>query len=523
MNNKTKKTTFNIAILELTMIAMAFVSCGGADKNVTAALPNATAQSSNETATVETEANSETEWLAIFVNDHKSGHIKSTRTQYAERIVTEVTTSMEMRRGADTVPIVAISKMTETLDGKPLEIEKTISGQGMNQKTAGIIDDQQKLNLTIESAGRTTRRIADWPQGSLMAEGQRLEALRYGLKEGTNYKSVYFDPDLLEPIEVEITVGGKEQLDLLGRSVAGIKVALKMKVRGIQSDMVMYVNDNMNTLFTRSDKMGMKVEMIACTKHYALSVNDPAEIIRGSFTEAPTPVSKKMKSGTLVYEIELFNEGRNLEIISTDEQQTKRKGDVITVTVSELSSHKQKARSLGVIPYRGNNNEALEALKPNHWVQNDAEEIIKLAKAAVEKETNPFAAALKIERFVESYISKKDLSVGYASALETARSRQGDCTEHTLLTAALCRAVGIPARIVFGLLYVEQYEDLKNVFGGHAWTTVFIEGKWLSLDAAAGGFDTGRIALAVSDGDPADFFQIIDMIGNLEIISIKQQ
>ena len=49
----------------------------------------------------------------------------------------------------------------------------------------------------------------------------------------------------------------------------------------------------------------------------------------------------------------------------------------------------------------------------------------------------------ELEKFVFGYIDKKSLNVGYASALETARTRQGDCTEHALLLAALGRARGI--------------------------------------------------------------------------------
>ena len=41
-----------------------------------------------------------------------------------------------------------------------------------------------------------------------------------------------------------------------------------------------------------------------------------------------------------------------------------------------------------------------------------------------------------------------------ATAAEVARSREGDCTEHAVLLAALARARGIPARVAMGLVYV---------------------------------------------------------------------
>ena len=40
--------------------------------------------------------------------------------------------------------------------------------------------------------------------------------------------------------------------------------------------------------------------------------------------------------------------------------------------------------------------------------------------------------------------TEKDLSVGFATAADVARTAQGDCTEHAVLLAALLRASDIP-------------------------------------------------------------------------------
>ena len=129
-------------------------------------------------------------------------------------------------------------------------------------------------------------------------------------------------------------------------------------------------------------------------------------------------------------------------------------------------------------------------------------------------------AAQAIEKFVGEYISEKNLSVGYASASEVAVSKQGDCSEHAVLTAAMCRAVGIPARIVVGLVYVEEFGHRKNIFGGHAWNQVYIDGKWIGIDATRG-FGAGHIELATGAGEPSDFFSMINTLGYFKIVEIK--
>ncbi len=67
---------------------------------------------------------------------------------------------------------------------------------------------------------------------------------------------------------------------------------------------------------------------------------------------------------------------------------------------------------------------------------------------------------------------------------DVARQLRGDCRQYALLTAALCRAEGIPARTAVGLLYVEK--GRRPMMGFHMWTEVQIDGQWLGLDGTLG-------------------------------------
>ena len=86
--------------------------------------------------------------------------------------------------------------------------------------------------------------------------------------------------------------------------------------------------------------------------------------------------------------------------------------------------------------------------------------------------------------------------------------------------AAMCRAVGIPARVASGIAYVGRLGQAQNVFGGHAWAQARVAEKWVDLDAAMNGFDPGHIALAVGDGGPQDFFQILTHLGYFKITTV---
>ena len=501
-------------------LAFLFFACGGPMKTPGPQTAPAGDESPTETASSEIVPDAapveHVEWLAVLVEGHKSGYLKSVRRIFSDRVETEVTTDMEMRRADAVIPIRTVSVMTETPDGKPLRIEKRTEGAGMSRVEIGVLGADGLLHLTTEAEGRRSTRTVEWPSGALMNEGQRLEALRHGLKPGTEYSSVYFDPDLLEAIQVSVRVGEKIATDLLGRTVVGTAVTVVMHVRGTETILETVVDDEMNTFLARSTQMGLSVEMVACTEAFALSRNDPAEIIDAAFVQSPKPLSEKRRERPLTYTLRLVDEAQNRSIVATDEQTVRSQGETVVVTVTK-GAPSQKER----FPYDGSDADALAALTADTWIQSDDPEILSAAKTAVGDATDTWSAAKNIERFAATYIADKNFSVGYASALETLHSRQGDCTEHALLTAALCRAVGIPAQVVFGLVYVPEFNGKKNLFGGHAWTRVFVDGRWWSLDAALGAFDTGHLALAVSGGDPADFFQIINLIGNIEIVEVK--
>jgi hypothetical protein len=130
-----------------------------------------------------------------------------------------------------------------------------------------------------------------------------------------------------------------------------------------------------------------------------------------------------------------------------------------------------------------------------------------------------------MRRFVYRYITRKDLSVGFGSASEVARSREGDCSEHGCLLAAMLRADGIPSRAVSGLIYADQ---LGGAFGYHMWTQGLfeIDGQrcWIDLDATLAPstpFDATHIALVVTsladDQPQIPLVAIVPLLGRLAI------
>jgi transglutaminase-like putative cysteine protease len=88
-----------------------------------------------------------------------------------------------------------------------------------------------------------------------------------------------------------------------------------------------------------------------------------------------------------------------------------------------------------------------------------------------------------LTRFVDGWITKKDMSRVLDNASTVAVRREGDCTEHAVLTAAVARLFGKPSRVVMGIALVRIQGRVMAL--GHAWAEIHEGGQWRIADAAA--------------------------------------
>ena len=164
-----------------------------------------------------------------------------------------------------------------------------------------------------------------------------------------------------------------------------------------------------------------------------------------------------------------------------------------------------------------------EFLQSSVVVDGEDPAIKKLAATAlISVGDSDLERAEAMRRFVHEYISTKSLNTAFATASEVARSRQGDCSEHAVLLAAMLRSHGIPARSAAGLIYAEQFAGRNDIFGWHMWTQAMIDGAWVDLDATLPSrFSASHILVGTSsliDGSMAeDLIAMLGLMGNLEI------
>ena len=458
------------------------------------------------------------EYYAVLMEGQKIGHAANVRSTDSGIVTTTEILSMVIGRGAISIPVSTTETSIETSDGKPIGFEyaEDLGGMG-GKKITGRLNEQGRLDITTLDLGIEQKRVIDWPTGAVMAEGLRLLELDKGLTEGVTYQARLFSPALLSAVDADVRIGPTTNIDLFGRVLPLTEVGVSMNMQGMIFTSTSYVDSELQAQKTVMPMMGMNLELIACDKAFALSDNDIVDFLEKLLIPSPVELKDLGSTESITYHLAPAG-GKNLSIPSTDNQtvQMTKDGKVL-VTVRPAS-----VPSGSKLPYRGKDEEVLDALKPARYLQTGDKKIVSLANKAVGNTKNTAEAVRKIENFVSEYITEKNLSVGYASAAEVAANRQGDCTEHAVLTAAMCRAAGIGARVVSGIVYIADFAGRKNVFGGHAWVEAYVGGKWIGLDATRtpNGFGPGHITMAMGNGDPADFFAMANMLGYFKIEKI---
>ena len=160
-----------------------------------------------------------------------------------------------------------------------------------------------------------------------------------------------------------------------------------------------------------------------------------------------------------------------------------------------------------------------EDLQPSSLIQSDDARVVEMAFSIHPQFQEPWHVACRLEKLVRDKMQAHDFSQAFATAAEVAETLQGDCTEHAVLLAALCRARGIPARVAMGLVYYPQ----EMGFAYHMWNEVWIEDRWVPLDATLGRGGIGAAHLKLGDsnlhgaGAYAAFLPVFQVLGRLSI------
>ena len=121
-------------------------------------------------------------------------------------------------------------------------------------------------------------------------------------------------------------------------------------------------------------------------------------------------------------------------------------------------------------------NDLTKYLQPEHLIESNDSMIVNIAKKI--KGNTKEEIVQKIYEYAQDHIEYKPIP-GALGAKRTLTEKVGKCTEFTAVMVALCRAKGIPARVVIGNIARDNGTQ-------HAWAEVYYdEYGWVMYDPTA--------------------------------------
>lgn len=182
----------------------------------------------------------------------------------------------------------------------------------------------------------------------------------------------------------------------------------------------------------------------------------------------------------------LFSKHVNQRIRSIDPK-------TIDVTVSRVAA--EPVVTLGIEAIDLSEKRDDDSTLASEYIPSNQEQVKKLAKAilmldkslGLDQASNIVKAdACRKELFNRVALTEFDKKFG--TVANTLRFKSADCVEHAALFASVCRALNIPTRVIFGMIF--NHSETLPSMKFHAWVEIFDENRWVPMDSSHEAFPT---------------------------------
>jgi hypothetical protein len=385
--------------------------------------------------------------------------------------------------------------------GRLLSFRAAWSGDGGDRTVTGTCERTTCRAVLAAGATREERTIEGVRETAELADAARLAAARRGAVSGGQ-----LDLEKLRVREVQAefvrrdTIAGAgvaEEVSVVSEAEAGDRIAAEYRV----------ADDGRIVEIRLGDAIVARPEPEAMAQRL-----DKIDLFALARVVLPRPLPRDVPR-TIVYRLSGLppafqkNDGRQrferapggVAILSVTARRPAA-ADPAKDTPLERARSGAAAEDLAATPQVNWQTPAIEAL---------AREVAGDARGAYE-------AARRLSGHVYERLEKA-YGASHDRASDVLQAGKGDCTEHTVLTVALARALGIPARPVHGLVYA-QYGDGKPALYWHAWPEIRSGGEWIPLDPTFGQPVADATHVALGAGTQVD---TVGLLGKLEVLGVE--
>jgi len=451
--------------------------------------------------------------------------MQGSRVGYAHTTIAEVTEAgqklihtrnqavTKMKRAGQSIEQEMTLASWDTPEGQLVKFEtRMTAGQADMVATGRVAGDM--LNIEVTTLGKTQSQALPWKAawGGLFAPDHSLR--RKPMQPGEKRTVRSLMPLVNTVGDTEMAAADYETVKLPAGEQKLLRIDTLLDLGGQKIATTLWVNEQGETL--KSQVPNIQQEAIRTTKEDALQPAAGGEF--DLLIASTVPLKGKLPNATetqrVVYKAHVTS-GKIEGLFANCLSQRVKNIDEQTAALTILAIRPNEPKTPDIKPTQPTEDD----LAPNNLIQSDDAKVVELAVRIAPDEKDPWKLACALEQHVDQTIQLKNFSQAFATAAEVARSLEGDCTEHAVLFAALCRARKIPARVAFGIVY---YPPQKG-FAYHMWNEVWIADRWVPMDATLGlsGIGGDHIKLADSNLAGANAYSamlpVIQVFGRLEL------
>jgi transglutaminase-like putative cysteine protease len=406
---------------------------------------------------------------------------------------TTATLDLSLRRYGAAVRLRREEVTVETADGKVLGIGMRQGAPGGRQLTLIGTLDSTSGAMRVKIDDRAERRVP-WSDEVLGLWRQQEYFAKRKPKPGEKFGFYRYEPTYNAVLTVRGAITGRETVEVLGakRSLWRAELTPDRLEAGATSvqppKSVWWLDDAFVPVRRQVEIEGLGTVLFTRASKELAGAAPPSAVDVGarSLVALDRAIPRPYDTRSALYHVTLQGDDDAESAFVSDAHQ-------------EVRELRGRSFELLVHPVRpgtkGNAQPAAEYLASCHFIDHDDPRIKELARRAVGEERDAWKKALRIERFVKGLMSN-DNTAPLVPASQIARSPRGDCRHHAFLTAALCRAEGLPSRTAIGLLYVTRGGPK---LGFHTWAEVLIDGQWLGVDSTLGKGGVSAAHVKVTD------------------------
>lgn len=437
-------------------------------------------------------ARSTDEWAGVYFQDRKIGYTHNflKRTEDGYQFNHTIMLDMVMM-GVPQKTMARVNTVTDHAFNLQVFSLRITTG-AISFIAYGNVDTDNVMKVSVTSAGTTTEKTLRLDRPPVISSALKYSIMKDGLRPGRVYERIMFDPMTMSNRTATVEVLGRETLSLAGRDYD----CYRMRVAYMGVAMTAWLDRQGRTIKEESPS-GMVLLREAREQALSGGWGERLDMTEAAAIEVDAPFSS---SNLRFLTLRLLNV--DLDGFELDGGRQRLDGDVVRIEQQTVGG-----RHSYTLPFAQTGFEAW--LAPSLLVQSDRAEIVRLVEIIGGGEKRALKLARRLHEWVFENIEKRP-TMGMPSALDVLSSRQGDCNEHAVLLAALCRAAGIPARVAAGLVY------LRGRFYYHAWNELYLN-EWIAVDATLDQFPADVTHVKFVEGDMEEQLRVLNLINRLKI------